>query len=106
MTKPRFAAIVTYTREAGLRQLEREIGKICRKVARRVAEGNTKAVHVTVKNLHEFLGVSKIEPDEMLKHDQVGVATGLAVTATGGDILFIEAITMKGKGNLQLTGQL
>lgn len=100
------AAVVKYTREAGLRQLEREIGKICRKVARRVAEGNTKAVHVTVKNLHEFLGVPKIEPDEMLKHDQVGVATGLAVTATGGDILFIEAITMKGKGNLQLTGQL
>jgi ATP-dependent Lon protease len=100
------SAIVKYTREAGLRQLEREIGKICRKVARRVAEGETKMVHVTVKNLHEFLGVPKIEPDEMLKHDQVGVATGLAVTATGGDILFIEAITMKGKGNLQLTGQL
>jgi ATP-dependent Lon protease len=100
------AAVVKYTREAGLRQLEREIGKICRKVARRVAEGNTKPVQVTVKNLHEFLGVPKVEPEEMLKHDQVGVATGLAVTATGGDILFIEAITMKGKGHLQLTGQL
>jgi len=98
--------IVKYTREAGLRQLEREIGKICRKIARRVAEGDTKLVHVTVKNLHDFLGVSRVEPDEILKHDQVGVATGLAVTATGGDILFIEAITMKGKGHLQLTGQL
>ncbi|HWQ33224.1 MAG TPA: endopeptidase La [Blastocatellia bacterium] len=100
------ATIVKYTREAGLRQLEREIGSICRKVARRVAEGETKKVHVTPRNLHEFLGVAKVEPDEMLKHDQVGVVTGLAWTATGGDILFIEAITMKGKGALQLTGQL
>ncbi|HKX32768.1 MAG TPA: endopeptidase La [Blastocatellia bacterium] len=99
-------AIAKYTRESGLRQLEREIGKICRKVARRVAEGDTSQVKVTVKNLHDFLGVPKIELDEMLKHDQIGVATGLAVTATGGDVLFIEAITMKGKGSLQLTGQL
>ncbi len=98
--------IAKYTRESGLRQLEREIGKICRKVARRVAEGDTEQVKVTVKSLHEFLGPAKIEPEEMLKHDQVGVATGLAVTATGGDILFIEALTMKGKGVLQLTGQL
>lgn len=98
--------IIRYTRESGLRQLEREIGRICRKVARRVAEGNAKKVHVTVKNLHEFLGVAHIEPDELLKNDQVGVATGLAVTATGGDMLFIEAIVMKGKGQLQLTGQL
>src|SRR5581483_27864 len=100
------AAIVKYTREAGLRQLEREVGTICRKIARRVAEGETKKVNVTPRNLHEFLGVAKVEPDEMLKHDQVGVVTGLAWTATGGDILFIEAITMKGKGMLQLTGQL
>ncbi len=98
--------IAKYTRESGLRQLEREIGKICRKVAVRVAEGDASQVKVTPKNLHEFLGVPKIEPDEMLKHDQIGVATGLAVTATGGDVLFIEAITMKGKGALQLTGQL
>jgi ATP-dependent Lon protease len=98
--------IAKYTRESGLRQLERELGKICRKVARRVAEGDTGQVKVTVKNLNEFLGPAKIEPEEMLKHDQIGVATGLAVTATGGDILFIEALTMKGKGSLQLTGQL
>ena len=98
--------IAMYTRESGLRQLEREIGKICRKVARRVAEGDMSQVSVTEKNLHEFLGVPKVEIDEILKQDQVGVATGLAVTATGGDILFIEAITMKGKGMLQLTGQL
>ncbi len=98
--------IVRYTHEAGLRQLEREIGKICRKVARRVAEGEKKTSAVTVKNLHEFLGIPKVEPDELLKHDQIGVATGLAVTAAGGDVLFIEAIAMKGKGQLQLTGQL
>lgn len=99
-------AIAKYTRESGLRQLEREIGKVCRKIARRVAEGNKEQVNVTPDNLSDFLGVSKIEIEEMLKHDQIGVATGLAVTATGGDILFIEALTMRGKGMLQLTGQL
>ena len=99
-------AIAKYTRESGLRQLEREIGKVCRKVARRVAEGDKELVSVTPENLNDFLGVAKIELDEMLKHDQIGVATGLAVTATGGDILFIEALTMRGKGALQLTGQL
>jgi ATP-dependent Lon protease len=98
--------IVKYTREAGLRQLEREVGKICRKVARRVAEGNTKRVNLTVKNVPDFLGIPRIEVEEALKHDQVGVATGLAVTAVGGDILFIEALTMKGKGGMHLTGQL
>ena len=98
--------IARYTRESGLRQLEREIATICRKVARRVAEGDTSLVQVTSENLHDFLGVAMIEPDAMLRNDEVGVATGLAVTATGGDILFIEAITMKGKGMLQLTGQL
>ena len=98
--------IVKYTRESGLRQLEREVAAVCRKVARRVAEGTPALVTVTGSNLQEFLGVAKIEPDSMLRHDEIGVATGLAVTATGGDILFIEVITMKGKGQLQLTGQL
>jgi ATP-dependent Lon protease len=100
------AIIQQYTLEAGLRQLEREIGTICRKVARRIAEGNAAMVHVTVKNLHEFLRAPKIMPEEVLKKDQVGVATGLAWTAVGGDVLFIEALRMKGKGNLVLTGQL
>jgi ATP-dependent Lon protease len=100
------AIIQQYTQEAGLRQLEREIGTICRKVARRIAEGNTTLAHVTVKNLHEYLRAPKIMPDEVLKKDQVGVATGLAWTAVGGDVLFIEALRMKGKGNLVLTGQL
>jgi ATP-dependent Lon protease len=100
------AIIQQYTQEAGLRQLEREIGTICRKVARRIAEGNTETVRVTVKNLHEFLRAPKIMPEEVLKKDQIGVATGLAWTAVGGDVLFIEALRMKGKGNLVLTGQL
>ncbi|HVF56495.1 MAG TPA: endopeptidase La [Pyrinomonadaceae bacterium] len=100
------AVIQQYTQEAGLRQLEREIGTVCRKVARRIAEGKTETVRVTPKNLHEFLGAPKIFPDEILKKDQIGVATGLAWTAAGGDVLFIEALRMKGKGNLVLTGQL
>jgi ATP-dependent Lon protease len=107
ISKTAITAIVQqYTQEAGLRQLEREIGTICRKVARRIAEGNRETVRVTVKNLHEFLRAPKIIPDEILKKDQIGVATGLAWTAVGGDVLFIEALRMKGKGGLVLTGQL
>jgi ATP-dependent Lon protease len=107
LSKGALAAVIQqYTQEAGLRQLEREIGAICRKVARRIAEGSSDTVHVTPKNLHEFLGVPKVMPDEVLKKDQIGVATGLAWTATGGEVLFIEALRMKGKGALVLTGQL
>src|SRR5687767_14695728 len=98
--------IQQYTQEAGLRQLEREISRICRKVARKIAEGHKGAIRVSLKNVHEFLGAPKIIPEEILKKDQIGVATGLAWTAVGGDILFIEALKMKGKGNLVLTGQL
>jgi ATP-dependent Lon protease len=100
------AVIYQYTQEAGLRQLEREIGAVCRKVARRVAEGDASIVRVTPKNLHEFLGVPKVLPGEVLKKDQIGVATGLAWTPVGGDVLFIEALRVKGKGVLVLTGQL
>jgi ATP-dependent Lon protease len=100
------AIILQYTQEAGLRQLEREIGTICRKVARRIAEGHKGTVRASLKNLHEFLGAPKVMPDEVLKKDQIGIATGLAWTAVGGDVLFIEALRMKGKGNLVLTGQL
>src|SRR5258708_33377103 len=71
-----------------------------------MAEGQKGAVRVSTKNLHEFLGAPKIIPEEVLKKDQVGVSTGLAWTAVGGDVLFIEALRMKGKGNLVLTGQL
>jgi ATP-dependent Lon protease len=100
------AIIQRYTHEAGLRQLEREIGSICRKVARRIGEGRKEPVRVSLRNLHEFLGVPKVTPDEVLKKDQIGVATGLAWTAVGGDVLFIEALRIKGKGNLVLTGQI
>jgi ATP-dependent Lon protease len=100
------AAILQYTHESGLRQFEREIATICRKVARRVAEGNTGIARVTVKNLRDFLGIPHIQPEEILKKDQVGVATGLAWTPAGGDVLFVEALTTAGKGALLLTGQL
>src|SRR5437764_2108383 len=107
ISKTALAAIIQqYTQEAGLRQLEREIGRICRKVARRIAEGHKGTVRVSLKNIHEFLGAPKVMPDEVLKKDQIGVATGLAWTAVGGDVLFIEALKMRGKGNLVLTGQL
>ena len=95
-----------YTREAGLRNLEREIAKVCRKVARRVAEGKTEPTRINPSSLPHYLGVTKVTPEEALKANQVGVAMGLAWTATGGDILFVEATTMPGKGKLILTGQL
>jgi ATP-dependent Lon protease len=97
-----------YTQEAGLRQLEREIGKVCRKVARRKAEleAEFEPVKVTPQNVKDFLRAPKIFPDEVLKKDEIGIVTGLAWTAVGGDILFIEALKTKGKGKLLLTGQL
>ena len=97
-----------YTQEAGLRQLEREIGKTSRKVARQKAEseGGFLPVRVTTDNLEEFLRAPKIHNEGALKKDQIGTVTGLAWTAVGGDILFIEAIKTKGKGKLMLTGQL
>lgn len=100
--------ISQYTQEAGLRQLEREIGTVCRKVARKKAVGGKrfKPVSVTKNNISEFLRTPRIFPEEALKKDQVGVVTGLAWTAVGGDILFIEAIKTRGKGKLVLTGQL
>ncbi len=100
--------ISEYTQEAGLRQLEREIGKVCRKAARSKAElnGGFKSVRVTADNLKDFLRVPRIFTEGALKKDQIGIVTGLAWTAVGGDILFIEAIKTKGKGKLMLTGQL
>lgn len=100
--------ISEYTREAGLRQLEREIGKVCRKIARIKAEKEEKfeSVRVTADNLKDFLRVSKIFNDVALKKDEIGTVTGLAWTAVGGEILFIEALKTKGKGKLMLTGQL
>jgi len=98
--------ITDYTREAGLRNLERGIATICRKVARRVAEGDRKKVRITAKALSEFLGPVRYFTEVAQRTKKPGVATGLAWTPSGGDILFIESILMRGKGNLQLTGQL
>jgi ATP-dependent Lon protease len=98
--------ITGYTREAGLRNLEREIAAISRKVARKVAEGDLTPVRATPSAIPRFVGAPKILPEERLTKDAVGIATGLAWTATGGDVLFVEATAMKGKGRLTLTGQL
>jgi len=95
-----------YTREAGLRNLEREIGSICRKVAVSVAKGKTRRYRITGASVEKMLGPVKHFADELLKKDQVGVATGLAWTSVGGDVLFVEALAVRGKGNLRLTGQL
>jgi ATP-dependent Lon protease len=98
--------ISEYTAEAGLRNLERELGSICRKVARRYAEGRKKAVVVTEANVSRFLGSPRYLPEEELRQSEVGVATGLAWTEVGGEILYVEVNTMKGKGELTLTGHL
>ena len=95
-----------YTREAGVRNLEREIANVMRKVAKKVAEGHTKCYTITPVNVHKFLGVPKFLPEEEQDKDEVGVATGLAWTESGGDVLYIEATMMKGKGQLTLTGHL
>ena len=98
--------ISLYTREAGVRNLEREIASVCRKVARKVAEGKEKLFKITSQNIEMYLGPPKIFRDQLLKKDRIGVATGVAWTAAGGEILFVEATMMKGKGGLTLTGSL
>jgi ATP-dependent Lon protease len=95
-----------YTREAGLRNLEREIGRVCRKVARAVTEGRTEPVVCTRERLHEFLGPERFFAEVAERTEEPGVAVGLAWTPAGGDILFIEATRMPGKKNLILTGSL
>ena len=98
--------ILNYTQEAGLRNLEREIGTLCRKVARRLAEGEEPPFAVTRGNLHRYLGPPKYLPEGEVEKDEIGVATGLAWTQVGGETLAVEASLMKGKGQLLLTGQL
>ncbi len=95
-----------YTREAGVRNLERQIARLLRKVAKLVAEGKRKKITVTNKNVPDYLGPIKIRGNIIEKKDEVGMATGLAWTEAGGDILFIEVAIMPGKGSLMLTGQL
>jgi ATP-dependent Lon protease len=98
--------IVYYTQEAGLRNLEREIGSLCRKVARRLAEGEKGPFAITRANLHRYLGPPRFLPEAEVEKDEVGVATGLAWTQVGGEILAVEATLLRGKGQLILTGQL
>ncbi len=95
-----------YTREAGLRNLEREIATICRKVAKEVAAGRSEPFRITGQNLHRFLRAPRYLPEPEQDRDEVGVAPGLAWTQAGGDIMYVEATVMKGKGNLSLTGHL
>ncbi len=95
-----------YTREAGVRQLEREIGRLARKVARKIASGERERTTVDAAEVRALLGRPKVHPERAFRADQVGVATGMYYTPVGGDIMFVEASTMKGKGELVLTGQL
>lgn len=99
-------SIAAYTREAGVRQLERELGKLARKVARRIASDEITSLSVDVDGVRDILGRPKVHPEHAAEHDQVGVATGMYYTPAGGDIMFVEASTMRGKSDLVLTGQL
>src|SRR5436189_1282760 len=98
--------ITSYTREAGVRQLEREIGKLGRKIARQIASGEVERVAVDATDVDDLLGRPKVHPEHKAREDEVGVATGMYHTPVGGDIMLVEASVMRGKGELVLTGQL
>lgn len=98
--------ISEYTRESGVRSLERSIANLCRKAARKIVQEDKKSIKITVQNLHTFLGSAKYHKRQAENKDQVGVSTGLAWTEVGGDVLPTEVSILKGKGNLILTGQL
>ena len=100
------AIIRTYTREAGVRNLEREIAKVCRKALTRIIKKEAESVSVTADNLDDFLGVPKYRYGLAEKEDQVGVVTGLAYTSVGGELLSIEALRLPGKGRMKTTGKL
>jgi len=95
-----------YTRESGVRNLERELAALCRKTAKKIVEGKTKVVRINTKNLENYLGLKRYRYDKAQQKNEIGIATGLAWTSVGGDTLFIEVTTMKGTGKLVLTGQL
>jgi len=95
-----------YTREAGVRNLERQIANVCRKAAREIARGDATSVRVTTQNLHSYLGGARYSWGKKAKEDEVGVSTGMVYTEVGGDVMPIEVSIMKGKGNLLLTGKL
>ncbi|MDP1990919.1 MAG: endopeptidase La [Syntrophales bacterium] len=98
--------VAGYTREAGVRNLEREIAAICRGVASQIAEGMIEKTSITARDIHKFLGTVRVTSETAARTSKPGVVMGLAWTPTGGDLLFIEATSMKGKGGLTLTGQL
>jgi ATP-dependent Lon protease len=98
--------VTSYTRESGVRQLERELGKLARKVARRIAAREIESQIVGREDVHPLLGRPRVHPEKMAREDQVGIATGMYYTPQGGDIMFVEASLMRGKGELILTGQL
>jgi ATP-dependent Lon protease len=100
------ALISGYTREAGVRQLERELGKIARKVAREIAAGEATAVTVDAAAVDRLLGRPRVHPERAARTPEIGIATGMYYTPVGGDIMFVEASVMRGKGDLVLTGQL
>ncbi|NNC36048.1 MAG: endopeptidase La [Acidimicrobiales bacterium] len=95
-----------YTREAGVRSLERDLARLARKAVTKIVAGDAKRVTITSKNIEDFLGVKKFRFGETDKEDQIGIVTGLAWTQTGGDILTIEAVAMSGKGKMTITGNL
>ena len=100
------ALVQEYTREAGVRQLERELGKLGRKVARKIAAGEVDSLEVTREVIRDLIGRPRVHPEQMAAADTVGVATGMFYTPMGGDIMFVEASVMAGEGGLVLTGQL
>jgi len=98
--------IRSYTKESGVRNLEREISKVARKVVKKVVSGEEKEVNIDLKNLHDYLGIQKFKFGELESEDKIGVVTGLAWTEYGGEILKIETVIMPGKGRMQITGKL
>jgi len=98
--------IRSYTKESGVRNLEREISKVARKVVKKVVAGEEKEVNIDLKNLHDYLGIQKFTFGELENEDKIGVVTGLAWTEYGGEILKIETVIMPGKGRMQITGKL
>jgi ATP-dependent Lon protease len=107
LTDGAIAEVITgYTREAGVRQLERELGRVGRKVARRIAAKEVDQVTVDRADVRQLLGRPRVHPEKAAREDQIGIATGMYYTPAGGDIMFVEAALMRGKGDLILTGQL
>jgi ATP-dependent Lon protease len=101
-----YRIIHEYTKEAGVRTLERRLGTVCRKVATEIVKGQTQSARVTVSNVHKYLGIPRYHQSQANTEDKVGVATGLAFTTVGGEILSIEVTVVDGKGKLTLTGKL